>query len=138
MRLKCEENSLQPPPPSTTPTPTGRPPRAARTEPPGTGRQTRKSARNTQQVDQTDLPTIQTGRRKRRCSLCARDNHNARTCLRQRGIQANQVQPTSRRQQEQEVQQAMQGVGVYVSPTTGNSYYRGSNRGMPPQPTPDE
>ncbi|CAN0915121.1 hypothetical protein LINGRAHAP2_LOCUS28949 [Linum grandiflorum] len=42
---------------------------------------------------------------------------------RQRGIQANQVQPTSRREQEMEVQQAMRGVGVYVSPTTGDSYY---------------
>ncbi|CAN0928444.1 hypothetical protein LINGRAHAP2_LOCUS36496, partial [Linum grandiflorum] len=49
------------------------------------------------------------------------------------GIQANQVQPTTRQQQEREVRQAMQGVGVYVSPTTGNTYYRASDR-----PPPDE
>ncbi|CAN0875093.1 hypothetical protein LINGRAHAP2_LOCUS10628 [Linum grandiflorum] len=56
------------------------------------------------------------------------ENHNARTCLRQQGIQANQVQPISRQQQEREVEQAMRGVGAYVSPTTGNTYYRGSSR----------
>jgi len=38
----------------------------------------------------------------------------------------NEVQPTTRQQQEYEVRQAMQGVGAYVNPTTGNTYYRGT------------
>ncbi|CAN0889343.1 hypothetical protein LINGRAHAP2_LOCUS16067, partial [Linum grandiflorum] len=97
--VPAQTHEPQPPPASTTPTPLGRPPRAARTEPSDTRRQTRNTTRNAQPDPQAGFPTIQTERRKRRCSLCSGDNHNARTCLRQRGIQANQVQPTSRREQ---------------------------------------
>ncbi|CAN0912653.1 hypothetical protein LINGRAPRIM_LOCUS562 [Linum grandiflorum] len=43
-------------------------------------------------------------------------------------IQVNQVQPISRQQQEREVEHAMQGVSAYVSPTTGDTYYKGSSR----------
>ncbi|CAN0875092.1 hypothetical protein LINGRAHAP2_LOCUS10628, partial [Linum grandiflorum] len=109
--------------------PTCRPPRDATTDEPGIRRRTRNGTRvQPAPVDQTSMPTVQTGRRRRRCSLCMAENHNARTCLRQQGIQANQVQPISRQQQEREVEQAMRGVGAYVSPTTGNTYYRGSSR----------
>ncbi|CAN0857887.1 hypothetical protein LINGRAHAP2_LOCUS6970, partial [Linum grandiflorum] len=71
-------------------------------------------------------PSVAQGPRVRRCSLCQQVGHNARRCLCRRGIDAVQTGATSRQAEERDVQQALRGVGEYVSPETGKTYYRGS------------
>ncbi|CAN0915919.1 hypothetical protein LINGRAHAP2_LOCUS29403, partial [Linum grandiflorum] len=66
---------------------------------------------------------VQRGVGIRRCSLCQSATHNARCCLRRRGIQEVNTVPVNRNTRELEVLEALSGVGVYVSPT-GNSYFR--------------
>ncbi|CAN0858689.1 hypothetical protein LINGRAHAP2_LOCUS7403 [Linum grandiflorum] len=71
-------------------------------------------------------PAIAQGPRVRRCSICQQVGHNARRCLRRRGIDAVQMGATPRQAEERDVRQALRGVGAYVSPETDNTYYRGS------------
>ncbi|CAN0857400.1 hypothetical protein LINGRAHAP2_LOCUS6740, partial [Linum grandiflorum] len=66
------------------------------------------------------------GPRVRRCSICQQSGHNTRRCLRRMGIDAVQTGATPRQAEERDVQHALRGVGAYVSPETGNTYYRGS------------
>ncbi|CAN0905021.1 hypothetical protein LINGRAHAP2_LOCUS23428, partial [Linum grandiflorum] len=62
------------------------------------------------------------------CGKCMGVGHNARSCQRRAGVQTVYVDPrTNRRTQEREVATTSNGVGVYIDPYTGNSYYSGGS-----------
>ncbi|CAN1175062.1 hypothetical protein LINPERHAP2_LOCUS31729, partial [Linum perenne] len=67
---------------------------------------------------------VQRRRKPTTCGSCGEVGHNARSCLRNRGVQGVVDPNTNRTQLNNELRTAMQGVGVYTNPTTGNMYYR--------------
>ncbi|CAN1234262.1 hypothetical protein LINPERPRIM_LOCUS4169 [Linum perenne] len=63
-------------------------------------------------------------RRKNRCKHCKHFGHNIRGCPARRGVRPDQIGiNTPRPVVEREIRQAMRGVGVHVSPETGNQYF---------------
>ncbi|CAN1124827.1 hypothetical protein LINPERHAP2_LOCUS2569, partial [Linum perenne] len=62
--------------------------------------------------------------RKVRCKHCKHYGHNIRGCPVKRGVQLGAVdRNTPRTVVDREIRQAMRGVGVHVSPGTGNQYF---------------
>ncbi|CAN1268604.1 hypothetical protein LINPERPRIM_LOCUS13244, partial [Linum perenne] len=63
-------------------------------------------------------------RRKVQCKHCKHLGHNIRGCPVRRGVQLGAVNNiTPRNVVEREIRRAMRGVGVHVSPETGNQYF---------------
>ncbi|CAN0919232.1 hypothetical protein LINGRAHAP2_LOCUS31330 [Linum grandiflorum] len=85
----------------------------------GEGSRSRRRARNRS-------PEVQSRNPKRtvHCGKCGVAGHNTRRCPRLRGVQADIHPNTSGQVQTREMRATMQGVGVYIAPSTGNTYYR--------------
>ncbi|CAN1216048.1 hypothetical protein LINPERPRIM_LOCUS483 [Linum perenne] len=104
-KMTDEEVAAIPPPPP--PRPVGRPRRTPIEE--------------QQQGEANDQPAR---RRKIRCKHCKHFGHNIRGCPVRRGVQPGSIgRNTPRPVVEREIRQAMRGVGVHISPDTGNQYF---------------
>ncbi|CAN1121219.1 hypothetical protein LINPERPRIM_LOCUS2050 [Linum perenne] len=73
---------------------------------------------------------VQRRRKPPTCGSCGEVGHNARSCLRNHGVRGVVDPNTNCTQLNNELRTAMQGVGVYTNPTTGNMYYRVSMFGL--------
>ncbi|CAN1145484.1 hypothetical protein LINPERHAP2_LOCUS14708 [Linum perenne] len=93
--------------------------------------QPRARPRRTRRAE-ADGPSVPAPRRRKvvTCGTCGSSGHNARSCFRNRGVEAVIDPSTNRMQRNNEMRTAMHGVGVYTNPSTGNMYYRGPPTGL--------
>ncbi|CAN1158542.1 hypothetical protein LINPERHAP2_LOCUS22191 [Linum perenne] len=93
--------------------------------------QPRASQRRTRRAE-AEGPSVPAPRRRKvvTCGTCGSSGHNARSCYRNRGVEAVIDPRTNRMQRNNEMRTAMHGVGVYTNPSTGNMYYKGPPTGL--------